>query len=122
MLPKGAPMTMIPPETQAEILSLHFGKKKGTRSIARILGVNRKAVRRVVEHRKVSLKPESSKNKRSILDPFKPRLEQLLKQDPSLTSIRMMQLIRGEGYFGVRAPNWRRSYLDFEIEPAVQFI
>lgn len=43
------------PDVQAEILALHFGQKKGTRAIARILGINRKAVRRVVEKRQVNL-------------------------------------------------------------------
>jgi transposase len=93
-------MTMIPPDVQAEILALYFGKKKGTRIIARILGVNRKAVRRVIENRQVNLKPERPKQKRSILDPFKPRLESLLTQDPSISSARMMQVIRNEGYLG----------------------
>jgi transposase len=93
-------MTMIPPDVQAEILALHFGAKKGTRAIARKLGINRKAVRRVILNRKVSIKPESSGPRRSILDPFKPRIEEMLKQDPTLTSARILQQMRGEGYLG----------------------
>ena len=91
---------MIPPDVQAEILALHFGAKKGTRAIAKKLGINRKAVRRVIETRKVSIKAESSGPRRSILDPFKPRIEQMLKQDPSLTAARILQQIRSEGYLG----------------------
>lgn len=96
---KGVRMTMIPPDLQAEILALHFGQKKGTRAIARILRINRKAVCRVVENRKVSLKPETPK-RRSVLDPFKLRIDQMLKQDPSITAARIMQQIRTENYLG----------------------
>jgi transposase len=93
-------MTMIPPDVQAEILALHFGAKLGTRAIAKRLGINRKAVRRVIENRKVSLKPEPSEGRRSILDPFKPRITEMLKRDPDLTSTRILQQIRAEGYLG----------------------
>ena len=94
-------MTMIPPDVQAEILALHFGAKMGTRAIAKRLGINRKAVRRVVENRKVSLKPEiQSGVRRSILDPFKPRIEEMLKRNPSLFATRILQQIRTEGYLG----------------------
>lgn len=91
---------MIPPDVQAEILALHFGAKKGTRAIAKRLGINRKAVRRVLQNRKVSIKPEPSGIRRSILDPFKPRIEQLLTRDPQITSARVMQQLRIEGYLG----------------------
>jgi len=94
-------MAMIPPDVQAEILALHFGQKKGTRAIARQLGINRKAVRRVVEQRKVSLKPQAPENGRSsILDPFKPRIEEMLKRDPTIGASRIQQQLRTEGYLG----------------------
>ncbi len=97
-------MTMIPPDVQAEILALHFGAKKGTRAIAKQLGINRKAVKRVVENRKVSLKPEAPADGRpSILDPFKPRIDELLKREPHLMSTRVLQQIRREGFTGVRS-------------------
>ena len=94
-------MTMIPPDVQAEILALHFGAKKGTRQIAKELGISRKAVRRVVENRKVNLKPEMQSGKRrSIVDPFKPRVEEMLKRDPYITAARILQQVRLEGYLG----------------------
>lgn len=94
-------MAMIPPDIQAEILALHFGRKLGTRNIAKRLGINRKAVRRVIESRKVSLKPESSGGPRtSILDPFKPKIEDMLKRDPHITGARILQQIRIDGYLG----------------------
>jgi transposase len=97
-------MTMIPPDVQAEILALHFGAKKGTRAIAEKLGINRKAVRRVVENRKVSLKPEvSASGRHSILDPYKPRITELLERDPSLMSTLILQHLRREGFTGGRS-------------------
>ncbi len=93
-------MTMITPDLQAEILALHFGGKLGTRAIARRLGVNRKAVRRVVERRQVSLKPITVSGRSSILDEFKPRIAQLLKRDPDLTVSRVLQQLRAEGFLG----------------------
>ena len=93
-------MTMIPPDVQAEILALHFGRKLGTRMIARRLGINRKAVRRVVERREVSLAPVMGGKRPSILDPFKPRIEAMLTRDPDLTAARILQQLRGEGYLG----------------------
>lgn len=96
-------VTMISPELQAEILALHFGSKKGTRAIARQLGINRKAVRRVVESRQVAMKPQPPATARkSILDPYKPRVEDMLKRDPSITAARILQTIRNEGFLGGR--------------------
>jgi transposase len=94
-------MKMISPELQAQILSLHFGEKMGTRAIARQLGINRKAVRRVTDNRKVSIKREASvKPRRSILDPFKPQIAEMLKRDPYIMAARIQQQIRKEGYLG----------------------
>jgi transposase len=94
-------MKMISPELQAQILVLHFGEKVGTRAIAKQLGVSRKAVRRVTDNRKVSLKPEPSVSpRRSILDPFKPRIAEMLKRDPYILSTRIQQQLRKEGYLG----------------------
>lgn len=94
-------MRMIPPEIQAEILALHFGAKIGTRAIAKQLGLSRNAVRRVTENRKVSLTPEGSGSpRRSILDPFKPQIAEMLKRDPYLMASRILQQVRKEGYLG----------------------
>jgi transposase len=91
---------LIPPEIQAEILALHYGGKKGTRAIARALGVNRKAVRRVIQTRQVREKPLITGKRRSILDPFKPEIERMLALDPTLTASRILQTLRRDGYLG----------------------
>jgi transposase len=93
-------MTMISPELQAEILALHFGGKLGTRAIATRLRINRKAVRRVLERRQVSLKPQVTAKRASILDPWKPRVDQILVRNPTLTVSRILQQLRAEGFLG----------------------
>lgn len=90
---------MIEPEIQAEILAMHFGQKLGTRAIARKLKINRKTVRLVITHRGVRLERTNS-GKRSILDPYKPRIGELLKLDAELTGTRILQQLRTEGYLG----------------------
>ena len=91
-------MTMISPEVQAEILSLHFGEKLGTRAIARRLGINRKAVRRVVERRGVSLKPRAVEGRSSILDPFKPRIEEMLENHCAFGFGNYVQIVHKSGF------------------------
>ena len=91
---------MIPPDVQAEILALHFGKKLGTRAIAKRLGINRKAVRRVVERRQVSLKAQAPSQYPSVVDPFKPLIEEMLKRDPQLMTSRIFQELRTHGFLG----------------------
>lgn len=90
---------MIAPEIQAEILALHFGSKLGTRAIAKKLGINRKAVRRVLERRQVSLKPTVTR-RGSIVDPYRPHIEQMLARNPTLTVSRILQQLRQEGFLG----------------------
>lgn len=90
---------MLTPELQAEILAMYFGQKKGSRAIARSLGVGRKAVRRVIERRKVALTVERG-SRSSIVDPFKPMIGELLERDPRIPSHTVLQRIRAAGYLG----------------------
>jgi transposase len=90
---------MLSPEIQTEILSLHFSKRKGTRAIARELGINRNSVRRVIERRSVRLERQAPKRS-SRLDPYKERVNELLKEDPQTTATVIMQRIRDEGFDG----------------------
>lgn len=90
---------MLSPEVQAEILSLFFSQKMKVRPIARKVGVNRKSVERVIERRSVALGivPFS---RASLLDPFKERIEELLKEDSDTTAVVIQQRLRAEGYNG----------------------
>jgi transposase len=78
---------------------MHFGGKKGSRAIARALQIGRKAVRKVIEKRKVSLSVEKSV-RASIVDPFKPMIGDLLEKDPRMPTNTILQKIRVAGYLG----------------------
>lgn len=90
---------MLTPELQAEILAMHFGQKKGSRAIARELGIGRKGVRKVIEKRKVRLTIERS-TRNSIVDPYKPMIAEFLSKDPRIPTNTLLQKIRGSGYLG----------------------
>ncbi len=90
---------MLTPELQAEILAMHFGQKKGSRAIARVLGIGRKAVRKVIDRRGVALTVERSARS-SIVDPFKPMIGELLGKDPRMPTHTVLQKIRTAGYMG----------------------
>ena len=82
-----------------EVLTLHFGQKLGTRKIAKRLGINRKAVIRIIRSRKVKSE-RSSGNRKSLLDPYKERIRELLEKEPSITGMAILQDIRSKGYPG----------------------
>ena len=90
---------MLTPSLQAEILALFFGKKQTIRKIARECGVNRKTVAAVVKRRQVLTSPKPGERK-SILDPYELRIEEMLKNDPYLPATVVLQKIRREGYLG----------------------
>jgi transposase len=90
---------MLPPEKQAEILSLFFTKKMKVRAIARKLGVNRKSVERVLARRSVAIGLQPF-NRSSILDPYKAQIESLFKEDAEMTGVVALQRIRDKGYGG----------------------
>jgi len=90
---------MIPPELQANILARYYGQKQSMRRIARELELNRKSVEAVIERRAVILRPRG-RPKASILDPFKPRIAEILKANPSISVETLLQLLRNDGYHG----------------------
>lgn len=90
---------MLSPEIQAEILARHYTDKQSVRSIARALGINRKAVRRLVQRR--SVRTERATGVRSsILDPFKAECERLLREDPGCGATAVLNRLRPMGYTG----------------------
>lgn len=85
-------------ETWALIRRLHFQDHLKIRAIARQLKIGRKAVRRAI-----AMKTYSASKKRkgtSILDPFKPRIKELLNDYPTLNAVRILEEIVKEGYTG----------------------
>lgn len=95
--------------------------------IAKMLGVDRKTVNRAL---KQNSPREAKKKAASILDPYKPYIqERLAKYD--LTATRLFREIRAQGYTGsyetvkrfvatLKEQRPRRAYVRFETEPGEQ--
>lgn len=92
-------MGILPPEIQAQILTLFYSEKRSIKSLAREFGIDPKTVRRLVQRREVSLIAKIS-NRRSILDPYKPVIAELLKKDNRITNTSILNHIRAHGYIG----------------------
>jgi len=90
---------MLSPEKQTEALALFFSKKMKVRAIARLLGVNRKSVDRVIHRRSVALEIAPF-SRASRLDLFKDQITALLTEDPETTAMVILQRIRADGYDG----------------------
>jgi transposase len=90
---------MLTPEQQSQILALHYGEKKSTRGIARMLGITRDSVRGVIRRRQVNLVVTPGK-RGSILDPYKDHVLALMKKDSSIGSPAVLNQIRDLGYLG----------------------
>jgi transposase len=82
----------------AEIRRLHRVEKLSKRAIARRLGVHRATVRRALASEKP---PTYRRQKRSsVLDPYTAKIHALLAQEPGLSGVRMLEILREEGYGG----------------------
>jgi transposase len=82
----------------AEIRRLHKVEKLSKRAIAERLGIHRNTVTRALEsdERPVYCREPCG----SILDPYKPKIHALLAENPKLSSVRIWEIIEGEGYPG----------------------
>jgi transposase len=79
----------------AEIRRLHKVEKLSKRAIARRLGIHRDTVTHALA---VDVPPKYEREPRgSILDPYKPKIHALLAEDPNLSSVRIQEIIQGEG-------------------------
>lgn len=119
---------MLSAELQAQVLALHFGEKIGFRAIARRLKIDRKTVAEIVRRRKVRTEEERGKRD-SILDPYKPLIEEFLRMDQMMPGTVILQRIRRHGYNGgisilgeylrgIRVnPKPREAFLRLEFEP-----
>ncbi len=91
---------MLDPATQANILQLHFGEKLSQRTIAFKTGVNRRTVASVIGRKQVQTDRTDDKKSVSILDPYFPLIEQLLRADISRSAVNILQKLRAAGYQG----------------------
>jgi transposase len=89
---------MIPKETEAAILRLHFAEKWRIGTIARQVGVHHTTVRRVLARAGVP-QPVTSAHP-SILDPYRGMLKETLRRYPALPASRLYGMMRERGYPG----------------------
>lgn len=82
----------------AEIHRLREIERLSKRAIARRLGCSRDTVYRAL----ASEDPPSRRSvrRRSIIDPYKPKIEALIHKEPELSAVRVLEEISKEGYGG----------------------
>jgi transposase len=100
----------------------------GLRKIARILRLSRESVKRYLD---TPNPPRPVIVRTGKLDSFKPEIQRLLEQDPSVSGAVLLQRLKAQGYSGGRSilgeylqqvrPKQKRAYLRFESPPGEQF-
>ena len=98
MTPRRPPV--LDPATQAQILQLYFSEKLSQRTIAFRTSVHRRTVASVVKRKQVQTDRTDVKKHPSVLEPYFPLVERLLRQDIARSAVNILQRLRTEGYKG----------------------
>jgi transposase len=118
---------VIPPDVRAEMRRLVLREGWTVETVARRFGVHHSTVRRAVQDDAPTRPP----SRPSALDPFKPYIVSRLTEHPQLTSKRLLEELRPQGFplsiaqlrryvARVRAPRDRSAYLRVEVVPGEQ--
>ena len=91
---------MLKPEIQAQILALHFGQGRSVRAICREVRVSRKSVASVIARRSIRTEPAAAAPRKSILDSYKPTIQEKLLRDPLIPATAIHLSLRKLGFTG----------------------
>jgi len=89
----------IDPEHRARIRRLYYAEHWKVGTIAAELGLHHDTVRRAIEAERF-VRTEGSRVTTSILDPYKPFVDEVLAKHPRLRASRIFDMIKGRGYVG----------------------
>ena len=116
-------------EVYALIRRFYFRDKLSVRAIARRLSVSRKTVRRALSMD--VYEPPKRPKRGSLVDPYKPAIEKMLEEYPSLNGIRIFEELKKQGYQGgitilrdylqTIRPSQKPAFLKLHFEPAEAF-
>jgi transposase len=93
---------MMDESTRNDIIRM-FYSRASHRRIAKMLGVDRKTVAKVIaehEQARTGAPPKKRRPRKSLLDPFQDNIRQLLERYPEITAVRMMEELRRFGFQG----------------------
>ena len=108
---------MIPTEDESKILRLYHAEKWRPGTIARQLGLHPDTVRRVLAQS--GAKEAAQPERRSMIDPYLPWLEQTLAGYPTLPASRLYQMARERGYGG-GPDHFRHLVARYRPKPAAE--
>jgi transposase len=107
---------------------LHYQEKWSIRRIAKHLEISRPTVRKYLKGPVLS---PVKRRRKSKLDPFKDLITQLLEKDPRVSAVRILQILRQQGYEGGKSilgdylrlvrPRKVRGFVRVEEQPGESF-